>query len=194
MDISNISGVIRKINYIKSRFGIAKSANVKKIYQENSFWKDMTNKIREIKLRKNVENTFFIQKEIHGREQAEVNSLIRAASNRFGVSEKLIKSVIRAESNFNPKAVSKKGAMGYMQIMPAIAKILKIKNPFDPYENIFAGTYILSKLINKYNGNIELALSAYNAGEKIVDKHKSIPPIKETQEYVKKVLSYFKEE
>jgi len=194
MDISNISGVIRKINYIKSRFGIAKSANVKKIYQENSFWKDMTNKIREIKLRKNVENTFFIQKEIRGREQAEVNSLIRAASNRFGVSEKLIKSVIRAESNFNPKAVSKKGAMGYMQIMPAIAKILKIKNPFDPYENIFAGTYILSKLINKYNGNIELALSAYNAGEKIVDKHKSIPPIKETQEYVKKVLSYFKEE
>lgn len=113
------------------------------------------------------------------------------ASSHFGVSFPLLKAVIKVESDFNPHAISKKGALGLMQIMPANFKRLKISNPFDPWENIMGGAYYLSQLINRFKGNITLALAAYNAGENAVDRYNDIPPYPETINYVEKVLRYY---
>ena len=117
--------------------------------------------------------------------------LITGASTRQGVSFSLLKALIKAESNFNPKAVSRAGAKGLMQIMPANNKDLKIKDPFDPRENIMGGARYLKKLIKRFNGELSLALAAYNAGPSVVERHQGIPPIKETEEFVEKVLKYY---
>ena len=117
--------------------------------------------------------------------------LITGASKRQGVSFSLLKALIKAESNFNPEAVSRAGAKGLMQIMPANIKDLKIKDPFDPRENILGGARYLKQLIKRFNGELPLALAAYNAGPKVVERYQDIPPIKETEEFVEKVLKYY---
>ncbi|HAS6111688.1 lytic transglycosylase domain-containing protein [Vibrio vulnificus] len=110
-------------------------------------------------------------------------------SQVYGVPEKLVISVIHHESNFNPNAVSPKGAKGLMQLMDINSQAAQI-NPFDPDENIHTGTKLLSRLIRKYD-NVELALAAYNAGEGNVDKYQGIPPFKETQRYIRDVMRTF---
>ncbi len=117
--------------------------------------------------------------------------LITGASKRQGVSFSLLKALIKAESNFNPKAVSRAGAKGLMQIMPANIKELKIKDPFDPQESIMGGARYLKQLIKRFNGELPLALAAYNAGPTVVERYQGIPPIKETEEFVEKVLKYY---
>jgi soluble lytic murein transglycosylase-like protein len=113
------------------------------------------------------------------------------ASEKYGVPASLLKAVIRVESNFNPWAVSRKGAKGLMQIMPDNFKMLEIKDPFDPRENIMGGTKYLKKLLNKYRGKQPLALAAYNAGPQAVNRFNRIPPYKETENYVKKVMKFY---
>ncbi|MCI5066513.1 lytic transglycosylase domain-containing protein [bacterium] len=103
--------------------------------------------------------------------------------------KELIRAVIHAESAFNPKAVSPKGATGLMQIMPFHFRRLGITEPFNPKQNIRGGSRILSELQGRYRGNTKLILAAYNAGEEAVRKYGGIPPYRETQNYVKKVLS-----
>ena len=117
--------------------------------------------------------------------------LINEASIKHGISFPLLKAIIKVESNFNPVAVSKAGAIGLMQIMPSNFKALKIENPFDPEENIMGGTCYFKKLIMRYNGNLTLAVAAYNAGPTRVDRSNSIPAIKETENYVKKVMQNY---
>jgi soluble lytic murein transglycosylase-like protein len=119
------------------------------------------------------------------------DDIVDQAASAFNLPAKLIKSVIEKESNFNPNAVSSAGASGLMQLMPATARGLGVKNIFDPAENIFAGAKYLRQMMDKYSNNIELALAAYNAGPGNVDKYGGIPPFKETQNYVKKVTNTF---
>ncbi|MDP2643896.1 MAG: transglycosylase SLT domain-containing protein [Desulfobacterales bacterium] len=117
---------------------------------------------------------------------------ISEASALYGVSFHLLKALIKAESDFNPQAVSKKGAMGLMQLMPKNVKSFKIKDPYNPRENIMGGTFYLKKMLNRFNGKVPLALAAYNAGPDVVDQHQSIPPIQETKDYVQRVLRFYK--
>jgi soluble lytic murein transglycosylase len=117
--------------------------------------------------------------------------VISEASHTHGVSFPLLKALIKTESDFNPRAVSSAGARGLMQLMPENIKTLKIKNPFDPRENIMGGTQYLKQLINRFNGKLPLALAAYNAGPGVVEKYQRVPPFKETENFVKQVMKYY---
>ena len=116
---------------------------------------------------------------------------IRLAANRFDIPFSLVKSVIKVESNFNPRAVSTKGAKGLMQIMPFNFKDLAIRNPYDPHENIQGGACYLKRMLDRFEGKMSLALAAYNAGPEAVDKYKTIPPYPETQNFVRKVMQFY---
>lgn len=116
------------------------------------------------------------------------DSIISKMSDKYNVPFDLIKRVINTESNFNPSAVSGSGATGLMQLMPATAKWLGVENSFNPIQNIEGGVKYLSNLMKRYDGKLELVLAGYNAGPGNVDKYKGIPPFKETQNYVKKIL------
>lgn len=120
-------------------------------------------------------------------------SIINEAAEKFGVDAKLIEAIIKVESNYNAKAVSKKGAVGLMQLMKSTAEQLGVKNRYDPEQNIFGGVNYFKKQLDRFGGKLELALSAYNAGPAAVEKHNGIPPYEETQSYVRKVLNAYRE-
>ena len=119
------------------------------------------------------------------------DDIITRASRQFGVKPSLIKAVIKAESDFDHKAVSHKGAQGLMQLMPDTANEINVKDPFDPEENIFGGTWYLSQLLKRFNNDNKLALAAYNAGPERVEANQGVPPIPETKIFVKRVLDYY---
>ena len=121
----------------------------------------------------------------------EFDRLITHASKLNGIEIPLLKAIIKAESDFNPRAVSRKGAMGLMQIMPQNLQKLEIENPFDPRENILGGARYFRELFDRYEGKLALSLAAYNAGPTVVDRYNSIPPYPETEDYVRRVLKYY---
>lgn len=122
-----------------------------------------------------------------------LDEIYQEASQTYGVSVDLLKAMTKQESNFNPNATSRSGAQGLMQLMPATAAGLGVTDAYNPYQNIMGGAKYIRQMLDKYNGNVSLALAAYNAGSNNVDKYGGIPPFAETQNYVAKITSYLQE-
>lgn len=136
------------------------------------------------------------EKRVHfnlGPNFSKFDPLILKAAKKYNVDYALVKAVIKAESNFNPRAISRVGAKGLMQLMPETADFLKVSDSFHPEDNIDGGVRYLRYLLKLFNGNLPLSLAAYNAGEKAVFRYNGIPPYRETQTYVKRVQQYFRE-
>lgn len=122
---------------------------------------------------------------------SDYHSIVKSTAGKYNLDPSLIHAVIKTESNYNKYAVSRKGAMGLMQLMPSTAQDLGVENPFHPIQNIDGGVRYLRQLLEKFNWNLTLALAAYNAGPETVKKYGNVPPIKETRDYVRKVLSLY---
>ncbi len=126
---------------------------------------------------------------VHPATRAAIEAIVERQAERHAINPDLVRAVIQVESAWNPRAVSSKGAIGLMQLMPATARELGVTDPFDPAQNIRGGVRYLKRLLERYDGNAELALAAYNAGPGAVDRYGRIPPYRETQNYVRKIKS-----
>ena len=123
----------------------------------------------------------------------EYEDVILKAAEQFGIEANLIKAIIKAESSFDPDAISESGAQGLMQLMPDTANDMEVGDPFDPEENIFGGTRYLSLLLQRFNQDKRLAIAAYNVGATTVTKYNTVPPIPETERFVEKVMKFYGE-
>lgn len=121
-----------------------------------------------------------------------VDEIISDTAERHAVDPDLVRAIVKVESNFNPAAISRKGAMGLMQLVPQTARRFGVSNIFDPGENVDGGVRYLKHLLSLYNGNLRLSLAAYNAGEKAVDRHNGVPPYPETRQYVHRISSLYR--
>ncbi len=121
---------------------------------------------------------------------ADIEHLVQRYARRYGLAPSLILAVIRAESNFDPYAVSPKGARGLMQLMPGTAAAMHVGDPFDPAQNIAGGTQYLARMLRLFHNNLDLALAAYNAGPETVKKYKGVPPFPETRQYIRNVQAF----
>ena len=127
-----------------------------------------------------------------GKEKGNFDKIIKTISAKYNVDPRLVSAVVQTESNFDPKAESACGAQGLMQLMPATAKELGVQDSLDPAQNLDGGVQYLGSMLNRFDGNVAMALAAYNAGPAAVSKYGGVPPYKETQTYVKRVLDAYK--
>ena len=194
MKKSDISIVLLIVaGYLVTAFTVAgKDYKPKESYLHDYYAMCLENDYNTITLTENEEDTSTQQTGISVR--SVYNRIINKKSDKYRIESSLLKAVIKVESNWNSEAVSHAGAMGLMQLMPTTAKDLKITNPFNPEDNIDGGARYLRYLLDKFDGNLRHALAAYNAGPTRVKRHNGIPPIKETQQYVKRVLSLYNDE
>ena len=176
----NIESILHRIDAIKRRFAVSQPQRFQEILNEKmSTTEDSVTASPET-----VDDH-----SVPAVPGSPYEDIIEAAADRYRVPSALIRAVIKQESNFNAEAVSHKGAMGLMQLMPETADLLGVSDPFNPDQNIFGGTQYLVDLISRYNGNLNKALAAYNAGpERVRD---SIPNIRETRNFVDSVLHYY---
>jgi len=177
----NIGIILRRIDEIKSRFEPGEQDTA-------SFESELRKEMKSIE-KKDIEMVETGEGKPAGERAEGYDSLIDGAAEEYNIPAALIKAVIRQESNFDQDAVSPKGAMGLMQLMPSTADILGVENPFDAEDNIYGGTSYLVNMITRYGGDINRALAAYNAGPERVKSE--IPNIRETKDYIGSVLEYY---
>jgi soluble lytic murein transglycosylase len=145
---------------------------------------------RPYKIRSDV--GFSTLRSVAKRDRTRFYRMIDDTALKYRMDPALVRAVVRAESDYDPRAISSAGALGLMQLMPGTAQDLAVSNPFDPEENVRGGVQYLRYLLDRFNGDTALALAAYHAGEQNVDRHNGIPPIEATQTYVKRVLKFHK--
>lgn len=181
MEISSLDLTLRRIQQIEQTFsGINETKDV-----DQNFGGVLQNVMNNSNFSDSSTNTESIINQ-------DIDSIIKEKSEKYGLDESLIKAVIKAESGFNQKAVSPAGAAGLMQLMPGTARGLGVQNIFDAEQNIEGGAKYLRGMLDRFGGSKDLALAAYNAGPNAVKKYGGIPPYQETQNYVRRVLSYEK--
>ncbi len=193
--IDNMYTVMKRINDIRGRFGLNRHRDAGQAAAQQTRTGYQEYQDRAVVAGK-TEKTGADDKGIAGIKGNSVDEIRKLADHyaaKKHVPPALVKAVIEAESNFNPLAVSPKGAKGLMQLMPSVIKDLGVQDPFDPNQNIDAGVSLLKDLLGEYNGDYTKALAAYNAGRRAVNEKGGIPDYPETREYVKKVIdSYIK--
>lgn len=200
MALDGLKKVIKRIEEIKRNFNELsrfqqkirdeKSPSFRELYVKELDKQEDSDKVRAEEVK--VENSDFLAREEPRKINPSIEDIVSKTSKAYGIDPDLIMAVMKVESNYNPQLVSPKGAMGLMQLMPGTADEMGVSDPFDVEENITGGVKYLRYLSEKYKGNLELILAAYNAGPAVVDRYGGIPPYKETQDYVKKVLSVYK--
>lgn len=152
---------------------------------------DIVKELPQTSFSKTIQEANAIQANNKNATKSQILNVINQIADKHGVDEKLVQALIKQESGFNPKAKSKSGAMGLMQLMPSTAKNLGVKDPYNVVQNVEGGVKYLKSMLNRYNGNVILALAAYNAGPGAVDKYDGVPPYKETQNYVRNILANY---
>jgi soluble lytic murein transglycosylase-like protein len=176
--MSGIDRVLQRINSIEQRFG---KSQIAKNNEFNQIFNDAIN------------NSLTTSISSKTATPAEVTNIINSSARKYGLDPKLIAAVAKNESNFDPNAVSSAGAVGIMQLMPETAKALGVHNLYDPQENVDGGAKYLKELLTTFHGDVTKAVAAYNAGPQAVMNHNGIPPYKETQAYVGKVLQQYRQ-
>jgi len=195
MELSSINNTMQRMQEIESRLdSLFGGQEAGKSPADNSFGNILDNKInineKDLNNNSNLPNTTELPSipELPGTPKGEILNLIDKYSQKYNIDKNLVKAVVQTESGFNSNAKSPVGALGLMQLMPSTAKGLGVRNPFDAEQNIAGGTKYLKNLINKYD-SVKLGLAAYNAGSGAVNKYGGVPPFKETQNYVKKIIN-----
>ena len=189
--IKDMFEVMQRIHDIRERFGVNRTRNISgKRSSDSSYQRIHDKSLSDAYLTKGTQMNDLKKQSLT---ENDINMLAERYAERNNVPSSLVKAIIKHESGYNPRAVSPKGAMGLMQLMPAVAQSMGVTDPFSPEENINAGTSLLKKLLDEYNGDYKRALSAYNAGPRAVETYRGVPDYPETKEYVKKVIeSYMK--
>ena len=180
MEISSLDLTLRRIQQIEQTFG---DIGVSSVEEQKNFNGVLQNVM-------NTQNTPAVSEEERTSFVEDIDYIIKEKADKYNLDESLIKAVIKAESGFNPNAVSKAGASGLMQLMPGTARGLGVEDIFDVEQNIEGGAKYLRGMLDRFDGDKSLALAAYNAGKKKKKRYGGIPPYQETQNYVKRVLSY----